>query len=93
MRGLWLGEKAAACLGRVTALVDWLVETHVSEVIVQATEAYRQLCSAKVVFAAFVVGLAVNAHHTKCDCKRMRDGPAEQALLSRGNAVITLAYL
>ena len=92
-RGLWLGEKEAARLQCVAALGDWLVETHVSEVIVQATEACRQICSANVVFASFVVGLAVDARHRKRDCERVRDGLAEQALSSRDDAVITLAHL
>ena len=92
-RGLWRGENAAACLGRVPALGDWLVETHVSEGMVQATEAYRQLYSVNVVIASFVVGLAIDARRRKRDSERKRDGPAEQAVSSRGNTAVTLAHL
>ena len=92
-RGLWWGEKADTRLGRVAALGNRLVETRVSKVMVQATEACRQLCSVNVVFASFVVGLAVDARHRKRDSERMRDGPTEQALSSRGNACVALAHL
>ena len=88
-----MGEQAAAHLGRVASLGECFVETHVSEAIFQATEACRQLCSANVVLARFVVGLAVDARHRKRDSKPMRGGPAEQALSSRGNAGIAFAHL
>ena len=88
-----MGEQAPSRLGRVAALGDWLVETHVSKAIFQATEACRQLYSANVVYASFVVGLAVDARHRKRDSEQIRDGPAEQALLSRGNAGIALSHL
>ena len=77
----------------MAALGDWLVETHVSEAIFQATEACRQLCFVKVVFANFVVGFAVDACHGERHSEFVRGGPAEQALSSRGNAGITLAHL
>ena len=92
-RGLRLCEQVPARLGRVSALRDWLVETHVSKAIFQATEVCRQLCSMNVVCASFVVGLAVDAHHRERDSEFMRGGPAEQALSSRGNAGIALTHL
>ena len=58
----------------MAALGDWLVETHVTKVAVQAPKTHLQLCSVNIVLACFVVGFAVGLSRGKRDSGRLMRG-------------------